>query len=195
MRLLEDVSEVSSPYSTKLTLGIIVGVCYRSQSSLWFRLRHGYHIIPVGIRGVRSHLLAVELISESSHFLSPGTFLLDFLGLFWSKLDLDLAAAPTLCPDSPLSKVFTLPQQGKVACSLLDPLVVLLDRVLAKRPAVLVLAPVVDSRLGELARRRAGLVDLLPEILLCLFAEEMDLALVEVLLVEVGRALDCREPL
>lgn len=195
MRLLEDVSEVSSPYPTKLTLGIIVGICYRSQSSLWFRLRHRYHIIPVRIRSVRSHLLTVELIPESSHFLSPGAFLLDLLGLLWCKFDLDLAAAPALCPDSPLPKVFALPQQGEVACSLLDPLVVLLDRVLAQGPAVLVLAPVVNRRLGELARRRAGLVDLLPEIFLCLFAEEMDLALVEVLLVEVGRALDCREPL
>lgn len=193
--MLEDVSEVSSPYPTKLTLGIIVRICYRSQSSLWFRLGHGYHIIPVRIRGIRSHLLAVKLISEGSHFLSPGAFLLDLLGLLWCKLDLDLAAAPALSPDSPFSKVFALPQQGKVACSLLDPLVVLLDRVLAQGPAVLVLAPVVDSRLGELARRRAGLVDLLPEILLCLFAEDMDLALVEVLLVEIGRALDCREPL
>lgn len=179
----------------KLTLGIIIGVCYRSQSSLWFRLGHGYHIIPVRIRGVRSHLLAVELVAESSHFLSPSTLLLDFLSLLWCKLDLDLSAAPSLCPDSLLPKVFALPQQGKVTCSLFDPLVVLLNRVLAKGPAVLVLAPVVDSRLGKLACRRAGLVDLLPEIFLGLFTEEMDLALIEVCLVEIGRTLDCREPL
>ena len=161
------------PGYNSLTLIIVLWVCYSGQGAFRLHLGYGHHIIPFRVRRVWTHLHAVECSGEGRHLLP--SFLLGLDVLFRQRIFLACAAVhKALAGKEPFAG--ERPSEGLHAGELslrLDALLVLLDRVVADVPAVLVPTPLVGPGFVDLtaAQWAVRLVDLLPQLLLRLLGQ------------------------
>lgn len=173
------------------TFCVIFRIRNRCQRALGLHLRYRHDIVPARVRGILAHLLAVQILLQGCHLLPSLPLGLDVSFLQGTRLargkvlELVERAIPARLEGLALDL-----QRDEMELLVL-PLLKLVRGVVAEIPAVPVLPPSLGCRFGELARRDAGLVDLLPQLLLGFLAQPVGGPGCYVLGIYVGSPLDC----